>query len=305
MTSNVNIHRLLDEAFAGAPRSATTADLKEELRANLTARVAELESEGTDTDAAAEQAFDELGDVSVLLADAEADPTPQAEWQRHKVRYPTAFVVRVTVLSILAGAILLASAFWWLAASEAMTRQDALPASLPFLLFVLLVGFITADSLQQETTTNFAMPRRRAVAYGAGVGLLLYGVVMLVLCALTAMPDQMMMELSWGAGGLLTVAGIGTLAGLGASQTNRKKPWVVALAAKYQHTDIGTRFEADPNAAARFGIYTMLIWVVAVVAAVALGTHGVWGWVLPLVAAFVAMMLLLTRMLFTPDRTGR
>ena len=40
------LHRLLDEAFAPYPVTAETLDLKQEVRANLTARAAELQAEG-------------------------------------------------------------------------------------------------------------------------------------------------------------------------------------------------------------------------------------------------------------------
>jgi hypothetical protein len=50
---NSDIHRLLDEAFAGIEMTPDAQDLKEEVRANLVARSAELEASGkTPTDAA-------------------------------------------------------------------------------------------------------------------------------------------------------------------------------------------------------------------------------------------------------------
>ena len=44
MPTTDNIHRYLDEAFADVPHTPETADLKEEIRGNLQARVAELET---------------------------------------------------------------------------------------------------------------------------------------------------------------------------------------------------------------------------------------------------------------------
>jgi len=71
MADSSGIHRLLDEAFADAPRSEAVQDLKEELRASLLRRVVELEADGIGADEAARQAFDELGDVSELIANTE------------------------------------------------------------------------------------------------------------------------------------------------------------------------------------------------------------------------------------------
>ena len=57
------VHRLLDDAFAGVEPSPEVQDLKEEIRANLEARAAELQASGVAPDAAARRAFDELGEI--------------------------------------------------------------------------------------------------------------------------------------------------------------------------------------------------------------------------------------------------
>ncbi len=47
------VHRLLDDAFAGVELTPEVQDLKEEIRANLEARAAELEAGGVAPDDAA------------------------------------------------------------------------------------------------------------------------------------------------------------------------------------------------------------------------------------------------------------
>ena len=64
---NIHIHRLLDEAFAGVEQTPEAQDLKEEVRANLVARVDELEGSGRSPEDAARTAIAELGDVRALL----------------------------------------------------------------------------------------------------------------------------------------------------------------------------------------------------------------------------------------------
>jgi hypothetical protein len=68
---NTSVHRLLDEAFAGLPATHDVQDLKEEIRANLLDRVAELTAGGVDADDAAVRAVGELGDVRALVEDAD------------------------------------------------------------------------------------------------------------------------------------------------------------------------------------------------------------------------------------------
>ena len=71
---STDIHRLLDEAFAGVEMTPDAQDLKEEIRANLVARVDELEFSGRSSSDAAREAIAELGDVRDLL-DGTGDPS--------------------------------------------------------------------------------------------------------------------------------------------------------------------------------------------------------------------------------------
>ena len=63
-----DIHRLLDEAFAGVTMTPELQDLKEELRGNLAARSAELQAKGSDAASAARTAVAELGSIPELIA---------------------------------------------------------------------------------------------------------------------------------------------------------------------------------------------------------------------------------------------
>ncbi len=74
MTDRNDIHRLLDEAFTGVEMTADAQDLKEEVRANLVARVAELEADGQPAGDAVRRAIAELGDVRELLGEPTAQP---------------------------------------------------------------------------------------------------------------------------------------------------------------------------------------------------------------------------------------
>src|SRR6478735_6568654 len=107
---NPDIHRLLDEAFAGIEMTPEAQDLKEEVRANLVARTAELEAAGRTSADAARQAVEELGDVRDLLdgtdgADGSSAPAAKDSYTamqlRHRVRPKPGFVVRVVVWSLI------------------------------------------------------------------------------------------------------------------------------------------------------------------------------------------------------------
>ncbi|MCD5346728.1 permease prefix domain 1-containing protein [Agromyces sp. H3Y2-19a] len=305
--TSTEVHRLLDEAFAGIDPTPEAQDLKEEIRDNLLSRVAELEVAGASPVEAARRAVDELGDVRELVAaatgdaDASAPAAPAARAARpaasaaqtalrHRVRPKPAFVVRTVVLSIVAAAALVTlvlglTPLMPLAAGPLIAIAAALG---------LAIGVITADALRQETTTNYPLPTGRAVAFGAATGTLVasLGFAAVVVWRL---------ELVWLVlAAVLAVAAIAVLSALGATQTNRHKPWVVAM--HRDAVEVGNRFEQDPAAAARFGIYSAVIWLTAFALVPVLGFTVGWWWApLPVVAAFIVMMLVLARMLFGHD----
>ena len=108
MTENTDIHRLLDDAFRSIDMTADAQDLKEEMRANLLARAAELEEAGSTPADAARRAVAELGDVRDLVAESTdaAATTPREDYaalqQRHRVKPKVGYVVRAVVWSLAA-----------------------------------------------------------------------------------------------------------------------------------------------------------------------------------------------------------
>jgi hypothetical protein len=63
--------------------------------------------------------------------------------------------------------------------------------------------------------------------------------------------------------------------------------------------EAGNRFERDPAAAARFGIYTAVVWGLTGAAVLIVGLTLGWTWVwLPGLLGWVVFMLLLATMLF-------
>ncbi|WP_426518621.1 permease prefix domain 1-containing protein [Diaminobutyricibacter sp. McL0618] len=299
-----DIHRLLDEAFSGIEMTPEAQDLKEEVRANLMARVADLEATGTSSADAAHQAIDELGDVHELVGESIGDAEPaagarpasgwstqSAAFRMARVRPKPAFVVRVVVASIVATAALLLAG---LGAAGVL----ALPAGVTILLLGIgatAVAWIVGDSLVQETTSNHPMPSGRASGYALASFLTVYGLGFGGLVALQVLP---LWGIAFAAVGL--VGGIVLFAFLGATQTNRHKAWVRQAQREWPQS----RFEEEPESAARFGIYTAVIWLVAFAVFIVLSfTIGwVWSW-LALLGGFVVMMLVLAQMLFGSRRS--
>ncbi|WP_062464687.1 permease prefix domain 1-containing protein [Demequina soli] len=292
---NTDIHRLLDEAFEGVAMTPDARDLKEEIRANLMARAAELEASGVAPAAAARRAVEELGPVAELLGTPERPASaPEAAiaahlHERHRVRPRPGFVVRTTLLAVLAAAAYVGVALEPLGVVQG---GAAIVAGLG-IVAALALGLVTADSLAQETTANHAMPVPRAVGYGLAT----FAVLAAGACggAFAVATDAVVYAV---AAGVLALAAIGLFAWLGATQTNRRKAWARDAASAHEPT----RFDADPAAAARFGLYMAVLWTVGLVLAIVLAITLAWWWVLIILAACVAVMLLmLATMLFGGD----
>jgi hypothetical protein len=297
------VHRLLDDAFAGVEPSLEVQDLKEEIRANLEARAAELAAGGATPDEAARRAFDELGDVRALVADAQADAAARtggaprtalqeavAAARQHRVRPRPRFVLGV-VLAALVFAALVAVAV--LAALDVLDLPGIAVAAL-LLTASSAAGFVAGSALSQETTTNHPVPSPRAGGYYLATGLCVLALLLAVFVLLGAFDPWMYVV----AGAALVVGGT-LFTMLGVTQTNRKKAWVRDVARAQAADGQFDRFDRDPAAAARFGVYTAVIWLTAFVVFVAGGLTVGWAWSwLTFVVALAVMLLVLARMLF-------
>jgi hypothetical protein len=285
------LNRLLDEAFAPYPATPANLDLKQEVRANLTARAAELQQSGATAADAARTALSELGDLAALVESGETQPAAAstswvAEERRHRVRPKPAYALRTALIAGVLGVdvIILALQYFGVLPAETtwIYRQLALAA--------LLIGVLVTDALRQETTVHYPMPRGRAI--GFGVAAMLLAIAASVALQLLSGVNSALLVLT----GLFLVGSIALFTVLGVTQTNRAKPWVVQAQAA---SVVPNRFDEDPASAARFGIYTAALWIVAFAAFIALSfTVGfAWSW-LALLGGFALMMLILARMLF-------
>jgi MFS family permease len=306
MSADISIHRLLDEAFAGVTMTPDLQDLKEELRGSLATRAAELQAAGADASAAATTAVAELGDIREIVnavADEGADDavtgTSRAGQagpamalaadlvRRHRVKPAPAFVVRTVLLALVVAAI---AVLLGLVVAQVVTGPVVTDVVLAVLLGVA-VGLLVADALRQETTLHFASPRRRATGWGISGGAL--GAGLGLGAGFAAHPEAVGVLV---AAIVVALAGILGLVWFGVTQTNRTKPWALAMNRQAAAED---RFSQDPAAAARFGIYTVVIWVagIALFVVLSLTVGFAWSW-LAIVATLLVFFLVLARMDF-------
>lgn len=298
---SVTIHRYLDEVFAGAPLTAEVQDLKEELRGSLATRVSELEASGMAAPAASRKAIKELGDIREILAQIATEggassgilDLTAAAYERNKVRSRPGFVVRTLLFSLAALGALIAYLF---ALDGPGNWGTNLTAALAICAVALPIGVLVADALRQETTSNHPLPAWRAMGYGAATAVSLAGLLLIGRFVADTSGASMLV-----AGIPAIVAGSVLFAYLGATQTNRKKAWAKAAEDAFAHAP-QTRLEQDPVAAARFGIYSGVLWISGIGAFIALSIEFgfAWSWVAFLVALLI-QMILIARMVFPDD----
>lgn len=297
---NTDIHRLLDEAFTAVEMTPDAQDLKEEIRANLVSRVAELEASGTAPTDAALQAVAELGDVHELLGEAGGAPALASDSTlngytalalRNRVRPKPGFVVRVVVWSAM---IVVGVTLGTLGATGVLPLVAGPLIALLGLASTGL-GLLVGDSLAQETTTNHPMPHNRAGGYAAASFLMLYGLGFAGYVGLQALPVWCVVFAALG-----VIAAIILYAFLGATQTNRHKAWTRRAHAQMPPN----RFEQEPETAARFGVYVAAIWILTFAVIAVLGFTVGWWWApVAFLGGLGVMMLVLARMMFGPRKT--
>lgn len=294
---STSIHRFLDDAFARVPMTPDLQDLKEEIRGNLGERVAELEERGMDAAQASSTAIAELGDIGELIGSADAPGLAQPESVaqtvlRNRVKPKPGFVVRAVVLSLVLTAAVV------LVVLGALNVLDWSNAALAVVAAVgaVAAGVIVLDSLRQETSSHYPLPTPRAVAYGGASLALALG---LALAGLFIGDTDVVGLLV--AGVVLALAALIAFVWLGVTQTNRTKPWMLEV---QRSAYVDDPFSQDPAAAARFGMYTVVIWLIAFGAFVALSiaVGFAWSWVALLLGAIV-FMLVLARMLFGAQKS--
>ena len=175
MPTTNNIHRFLDEAFADVPRTPDTADLKEEMRGNLQARVTELEANGTKPDAAAAKAIKELGNIREFVDsigeddDAASSPGDTAVKliALNRVKPSPGYVVRTVLL-----ALLLAGGVTIVTVGSILGGLGVAPAWIVYALPVeavlsgLFLAVIVADALGRETSHHYPTKPNRALGFG-------------------------------------------------------------------------------------------------------------------------------------------
>jgi hypothetical protein len=278
--------------FKGYEETTALADFKEELLANMNAKIENFIIKGMDKDAAFTKASAELGDVSSLADELSLKKRKEVFEEVYmdlRMYMPPKRVAGYVVFGILAffGITAAVIAYFTIKnvaflSGTSLDLTSFFGAMMPFLT-AAAIGF-TFLGVTQETASMLPVSRKRGAWYAVAAGLICFGLFTMPIAyfsikfANNIVNDVLAFdipvenpEIVPAIGVLIpfVLPGIGILVFLGLTEKDRLKPW-----AKNLHTKVVEGEMAiwnDPAKAARFGMFSGAIWIFAVGIFIVLG----------------------------------
>jgi hypothetical protein len=273
----MNAKEFVDSLFENYEKSAALADFKEELLANLNAKVDNLVKKGMNSDAAFAKASAELGDVSALADELSLKKRKEVfeEVYMDIRQYMPAkrvigYVVfgAIALFGITAGLIVLFA-----------VKTGGIDMPIDFIsFFATMMLFLTAAitgftflGVTQETASMYPVSKKRGAWYAAAAGLIGFGLLTMPMVYFKSAQAFYGTSVDYFIGQIIRLIpvislmipfilpGIGILVFLVLTEKERLKPWAKSL----QNNSIKKEMEmwSDPVIAGRFGMFSGAIWI--------------------------------------------
>jgi len=281
----MNAKEFVDSLFNGYEQTEALADFKEELLANLNAKIENFIRKGMDTDAAFAKASAELGDVSSLADELSLKKRKEVFEEVYmdiRMYMPARRVAGYVVFGILAffGITIALIALFATRSIEFMSNTSLdltsfFGAMMPFLT-ASVIGF-TFLGVTQETASTLPVSRKRGAWYAAAAGLIAFGLFTMPIVYFSAkfannivndvldfdIPVKNLETLVPAIGVLIpfVLPGLGILVFLILTEKDRLKSWAKNLHSKVVEGEMA--IWNDPAKAARFGMFSGAIWLFA------------------------------------------
>jgi hypothetical protein len=283
----------VDRLFANYDDTQELRDFKEEITVNLRERVKELSQEGIGEDEAFEKASAELGDITAVADDAARQKRTETIGQMYvKAKVPltkrTAFgVAAATGFTLASLGLVLAG----IISGGAHLMYYTMPFYAASATLAIGCGLYVFFGLTQETAAHYAMRGGRAGAYAL---VCLVGVLAVCMLAVTFWLDywQLATAIIYFKFALLLPV-VCCLVFLLATEPKRQKQWLRTMIdselesqfSGFTHGYYHNSF-VDPVRAARFGVLSGALWLLAIALFVTLGVFVGWhiSWLPPLFA---------------------
>ena len=285
----------VDRLFSEHEDSPEIRDFKEEIAGNFRERIKELQSKGLDEETAFEKAAAELGDVTAIADDVgkkKRNETISQMYMGAKAPITKRTAVGMTIAS---GLLMLAIGMMLI---TFFGKKDNTHLSyIAAVLLAVACGTYTYFGLTQETTAHYPMKNGRAAAYGIVCMLGALGAGLAVVSfALDGweMSDALLFKIA------LILPAICGLIFLLATESKRQKPWLKAIVESYS-VDYSMNFSkyrdmVNPVKAAKFGVASGGLWLLAIAVFVTLGAVISWqySWFVFLFAAAIQLFMVAT-----------
>jgi MFS family permease len=295
----------VDRLFAEYEDTPEIRDFKEEIAANLKERVKELISKGLDEEKAFDQATAELGDITAIADDVGKKRRNEAIGQMY-------MGAKVPLTKRTAIGLAFASGLLMLGVGSALITffSDNVfiwPYYLTAVLLPLALGMYTYFGLTQETAAHYPMKNKRALAYGI---VCLIGFLSTGLAVVSFLAGGFAISVAIGVKMSLILPAICVLIFLLATESKRQKPWLKAfeydLRMKIEY-EVGHKIEnslnwhmnmVDPVKAAKFGVNSGGLWILAIAIFATLGFIIGWQYAWLIFPFALAIQVFMVAMIF-------
>jgi len=271
----------VDSLFKGYEETPALADFKEELLANLNAKIEDLVKKGMEPGAAFTKASAELGDVSALADDLSLKKRTEVFEDAYMgvSRYmPAGRVAGYVVFGVLAFFGITVALITLFAVKGVNIGFDGpidwtgfFATMMPFLV-AAIAGF-TFLGVTQETASMYPVDKKRAVWYTVAAALIAFGIfTMPIVYFSIRIANNIASEITnYNFEALVPVLGIlipfvlpgiGILVYLCLTEKDRLKPWAKDFRNKAVAQEMA--LWNDPAVAMRFGMFSGAIWIFAV-----------------------------------------
>ena len=299
----------VDRLFAEYEDTPEIIDFKEEIVANMKERVRSLVSGGLGEGAAFDKAAAELGDITAIADGAarkKRNETIGQMYMNEKIpltKRTAAGLAAATALLLLGVGIALVRGFaagGSAGSAAGGSAGSAVSMYLSAVLISLAIGLYIFFGLTQETAAHYAMKIGRACAYGA-VGFI--GSLGAGLAVVSFLFDGYEISFSLVVKIVLILPALCALIFLLATEPKRQKPWLKALIMRdiqdsmQFHQDM-----VDPVKAARFGVASGGLWILAIAVFLTLALYAglPHAWIVFVFAA--AVQVFMVAMIFSPTK---
>ena len=284
----------VDRLFAGYEDTPEIKDFKEEIIGNLKERIKELVSKGLDEENALDKATAELGDITAIADDVGKKKRNEAIGQMYmKARVP---IPKKTAIGLAAasGLLLLSVGLALLAFFSETGGLAAYYISAVLLSFAC--GAYTYFGLTLETAAHYAMKKGRALVYGIVCLVAFLGTGLAVVSFLF---NGFEMTVTLGIKIAFILPAVCALIFLLVTEPKRQKPWLKAMVE--QEVENSMKFHqdmVDPVKAARFGVASGGVWILAIAIYITLGVIFSWLYALLVFPFALAVQVFMVATIF-------